>query len=53
MTSFFKELRRRSVFTVGTTYVVVAWLLLQAAGLILPIYAAPEWILWAFATLLF
>ena len=53
MTNFFNELRRRSVFTVGTTYVVVAWLLLQAADLLLPIYDAPEWILPAFATLLF
>ena len=53
MTNFFKELRRRSVFTVGTTYIVVAWLLLQAADLLLPIYSAPEWILPAFATLLF
>ena len=53
MTNFFKELRRRSVFTVGTTYVVVAWLLLQAAGLILPIYEAPVWMLRAFTTLLF
>ena len=53
MTNFFKELRRRSVFTVGTTYVVVAWLSLQAADLLLPIYNAPEWMLRAFATLLF
>ncbi len=53
MTNFFQELRRRSVFTVGTTYVVAAWLLLQAADLLLPIYNAPEWILPAFATLLF
>jgi TolB-like protein len=53
MTKFFKELRRRSVFTVGTTYVVVAWLSLQAADLLLPIYDAPKWILPAFATLLF
>ncbi len=53
MTNFFQELRRRSVFSVGTTYVVVAWLLLQAADLVLPIYDAPEWILPAFATLLF
>ncbi len=53
MTNFFKELRRRSVFTVATTYVVAAWLLLQAADLLLPIYNAPEWILPAFSTLLF
>jgi adenylate cyclase len=53
MPRFFQELRRRSVYTVGATYVVVAWLLLQAADLVLPIYNAPEWILPVFATFLF
>jgi TolB-like protein len=53
MKNLFRELRHRSVFAVGTTYVVVAWLLLQAADLLLPIYNAPTWILPAFATLLF
>lgn len=53
MKNLFRELRHRSVFAVGTTYVVVAWLLLQAADLLLPIYKAPTWILPAFATLLF
>lgn len=53
MPKFFQELRRRSVFSVGTTYVVVGWLLLQAADLVLPIYEAPEWILPVFTTLLF
>ena len=53
MPNLFRELRRRSVFSVGTTYVVVAWLSLQAADLVLPIYDAPEWILPVFTTLLF
>jgi len=53
MPRFFQELRRRSVYSVGTTYVVVAWLLLQAADLVLPIYDAPEWILPVFTTFLF
>ena len=53
MTGIFQELRRRSVFGVGTTYVVVAWVLLQVTGLVLPIYDAPEWILRALTTLLF
>lgn len=53
MKNFFKELRHKSVFGVGTTYAVVAWLLLQAADLLLPLYSAPAWILPAFATLLF
>ena len=53
MKRYFQELRRRRVFSVGGAYVVVAWLALQAADLILPIYNAPEWILPAFTTLLF
>lgn len=53
MPKFIQELRRRSVFSVGTTYVVVAWVLLQAADLILPIYDAPIWILPVFTSLLF
>lgn len=52
MSKFFQELRRRSVFSVATTYVVAAWLLMQVADLLLPIYNAPEWILPAFTTVL-
>ena len=50
---FIQEFRRRSVFSVGAVYVVVAWLLLQVADIVLPIYNAPAWILPAFSTLLF
>ena len=32
----FFELKRRNVFKVGVLYVVIAWLLLQAADIILP-----------------
>jgi len=53
MKRLFQELRRRHVFNVGAAYVVVAWLALQVADLILPIYNAPAWILPAFTTLLF
>ena len=52
MSKFLQELRRRSVFSVATTYVVVAWLLMQVADLLLPIYEAPKWILPAFTTIL-
>lgn len=41
--SFFAELRRRNVYRVGIAYVVVAWLVLQAIDIILPIMQAPDW----------
>ena len=39
----FFELKRRNVFKVGVLYVVIAWLLLQAADIILPALDIPEW----------
>jgi TolB-like protein/Flp pilus assembly protein TadD len=45
MRDFFKELRQRKVFTVGAAYVVIAWILLQVAATVFPIFAAPEWVL--------
>ena len=53
MRAFFKELRRRKVFTVAVADVVVAWVLLQVAATLLPIYSAPDWVLKSFVTLLF
>ena len=53
MKGFFKELQRRKVYTVGVAYVVVAWVLLQVAATILPIYDVPAWTLKAFTSLLF
>lgn len=53
MKNFFQELRRRSVFTVGTAYVVVGWLLLQVADTVFPIYDTPSWALPTFTNLLF
>jgi len=53
MKGFFKELQRRRVYTVGVAYVVVAWVLLQVAATILPIYHAPDWTLKAFTSFLF
>lgn len=53
MKTFLKELQRRRVYTIGVAYVVVAWLLLQVADTVFPIYDAPGWVLKAFATLLF
>jgi TolB-like protein/Flp pilus assembly protein TadD len=42
-TSFFSELKRRNVYRVGIAYVVVAWLVLQALDIVVPILHAPEW----------
>jgi hypothetical protein len=33
---FFAELRRRNVYKVAVAYAVVAWLLIQAASIVLP-----------------
>ena len=45
--SFFKELKRRNVFRVGVAYAVAAWVLLQAADLVLENISAPEWVIQA------
>jgi tetratricopeptide (TPR) repeat protein len=50
--SFFEELRRRRLFRSMAAYVVVAWLLVQIADTIFPIYEAPDWMLRALVTLL-
>jgi len=46
-------LKRRKVYTIAVAYVVVTWILLQAAATVLPIYDTPGWVLKAFTTLLF
>ncbi len=38
MTSFVSELRRRNVIRVGIAYLAVAWLVLQVAEMLLPVY---------------
>ena len=43
--SLFAELRRRNVFRVGVAYAVVAWLLMQVADLLFPVFGAPDWAL--------
>src|SRR5437660_1749354 len=40
---FFAELRRRNVYKVAVAYVVVGWLLIQAASIFLPAFNAPQW----------
>src|SRR5437016_2604533 len=43
--SFFSELKRRNVYKVAVAYVVVAWLLIQAASIFLPAFDAPSWVM--------
>ena len=45
---FFSELKRRNVYKVAITYAVVAWLLIQAASILLPTFEAPGWVMKAF-----
>src|SRR5438309_2257781 len=43
--NFFAELKRRNVYKVAVAYAVVAWLLIQAASIILPSFEAPAWVM--------
>jgi ketosteroid isomerase-like protein len=49
---FFSELTRRNVYKVALTYAVVAWLLIEAASLLLPTFDAPTWVIKAFVVFL-
>ena len=40
---FFAELKRRNVYKVAAAYAAVAWLLIQIASTLLPIFDAPAW----------
>jgi TolB-like protein/Tfp pilus assembly protein PilF len=42
--SFFGELRRRNVIRMAGLYLVGAWLVVQVAGTVLPMFGAPEWL---------
>jgi len=42
--NLFQELQRRKVFRVAAVYAIVAWLLIQIAGEILPTFDAPQWV---------
>jgi hypothetical protein len=48
MNNFFTELKRRHVDKVALAYAVVAWLLIQAASMLLPGFDAPSWVMTAF-----
>src|ERR1044072_2119367 len=42
--SFFAELKRRNVVRVAGLYLVGAWLIVQVASTVLPMFGAPEWL---------
>jgi TolB-like protein/Tfp pilus assembly protein PilF len=43
--NFFSELKRRNVYKVAVVYAVTAWLLIQAASILLPTFEAPTWVM--------
>src|SRR5437762_11554672 len=42
--SFFDELKRRNVVRMAGLYLVGAWLLVQVASTVLPMFGAPDWL---------
>jgi hypothetical protein len=48
--SFFAELKRRNVYKVAVAYAIVAWLLIQAASILIPTFEAPAWVMKVFVT---
>ncbi len=42
--SLIAELRRRNVFRMAGLYAVGAWLIVQVAGTVLPMFGAPDWL---------
>ncbi|HOX71838.1 hypothetical protein [Dokdonella sp.] len=45
MSGFLGELKRRNVIRIGGLYLVAAWLLVQVAGTLLPVFEAPTWVM--------
>src|SRR5438874_8569969 len=42
--SLFAELKRRNVIRMTGLYLVGAWLVVQVAGTVLPMFGAPDWL---------
>ena len=42
--SLYTELQRRNVIRMAGLYLVVAWLVVQVAGTVLPMFGAPDWL---------
>ncbi|MDT8321241.1 MAG: tetratricopeptide repeat protein [Xanthomonadales bacterium] len=45
MQTLLNELKRRNIFRASAAYVVTAWVLAQGAGLVLPAFDSPDWLL--------
>src|SRR3984885_9449974 len=45
MQKLWEEIRRRNLHRVTAAYAVVAWVLVQAAGLLFPAFGIPDWAL--------
>ena len=43
--NLFAELKRRNVVRMAGLYLVGAWLLVQVAGTLLPVFDAPAWVM--------
>ena len=41
--NFWQELRRRKVIRVGIVYAITAWLLVQIAAALFPMFDVPDW----------
>jgi TolB-like protein len=52
MNNFFAELKRRNVYKVAVAYLVVSWLLIQAASILLPTFEAPAWVMKALVVII-
>jgi adenylate cyclase len=50
--TFLRELKRRNVYKVATAYAVIAWLLIEAASILLSTFDEPTWVIKAFVVLL-
>src|SRR5262245_50628371 len=42
--NLFVELKRRNVIRMAGLYLIGAWLVVQVAGTVLPMFGAPEWL---------
>jgi TolB-like protein/Flp pilus assembly protein TadD len=49
--NFFAELKRRNVYKVAVAYAVIAWLLVQAASILLPTFEAPPSVMKVFVVI--
>ena len=43
--SFLAELKRRNVIRMAGLYLVGAWLVVQVAATLLPVFGAPDWVM--------